>query len=942
MRGLRVVWGLAALAALLVLACFAASRPLVGGFLRATLESRGIDGGDLRIAHLSGNRLIIEDFGDRNQGLYVARIEVSYDWRALIDDGSVHDIAISDAYLRAEVSEDGALLIPALDSADGGGEGGDGFSFETLSVDGVGELESAQGNLYTEFKAHLDSTDGGTVELGVQSDQFGYGAILGREVSGALALVLHDDSRVEMDATFQGDITAPAGRARDVRATAAGEFFGWQEWREGERGPLTGSLSVALDHAFLRVAELSGGPAVLQRDEISLLGGPIDSIVATGAAQLSIADERIDIHIDAPITLIADTGAQMKLSEDFDMPLAQLSDGRTDAAFTYSLEGGDISALGHAQIQRDHAGWFIVGLSRVRSFYGDRLSFEHGDASFTLKASGEEIFADVVTSVDIDALKIGRLEVYDAPFSGALSIAVDTGEKSITARIPIDRCAKLSRARIRLKDQQMETRLRDASICPNADAFNKFSWSGAPNSSFHGVLSAAHAQYRLGQTSLVGLPPTLTFQGVYRPTADETTISTTTITGEISGGRYQINDLGLFSRMSGVYEFALNGEDLTMEMQVKNVNVSQPGPSPFFAPMRIAGVAGLAHDKVDFDFTLASGGNVRLGTGTGLHNVSSGRGRSTLTFDKIDFTDGRLQPEQLAPVLRGIIGKTQGAVSADVEFGWRPDTGAGSADNLDASAKFSLHDLTFEGPTRVVNETIGLSGDIAFSALWPLTTDGVQGIGVAGVDLDALQLNQGQIEFELPGDDSLVIEKAEFPWFDGTLGVYAARASFSGAQANIPLRIEGVNLEDILEFVDVDGLTGEGILSGALPMIVVDGRARIENGVLSSQGGGSVRYTGAATEEVARNNEQSGVAFDILRNLEFDDLGVTIDGPLDGRINFQMRFDGRGDVTLNKQDVRVPVVYRINLDAALLELFNQANLTRRLELQVREAINESP
>ena len=148
MRGLRVVWGLAALGAVLLVACFAARGPVVGGLLRGTLESRGIDAGALRIAHLSGSRIVIEDFGERAQGLHIARIEVSYDWRALIDDRRVQDIAVTDAFLRAEVSEDGALLIPALGSLRGGGSGGDGFAFESLLIDGTGELVSAQGNLH--------------------------------------------------------------------------------------------------------------------------------------------------------------------------------------------------------------------------------------------------------------------------------------------------------------------------------------------------------------------------------------------------------------------------------------------------------------------------------------------------------------------------------------------------------------------------------------------------------------------------------------------------------------------------------------------------------------------------------------------------------------------------------------------------------------------------
>ena len=41
---------------------------------------------------------------------------------------------------------------------------------------------------------------------------------------------------------------------------------------------------------------------------------------------------------------------------------------------------------------------------------------------------------------------------------------------------------------------------------------------------------------------------------------------------------------------------------------------------------------------------------------------------------------------------------------------------------------------------------------------------------------------------------------------------------------------------------------------------------------------------------------------------------------------------------MNNQDVRVPVTYNINLDAALLELLNQANLTRDIQLQFERGL----
>ena len=212
---------------------------------------------------------------------------------------------------------------------------------------------------------------------------------------------------------------------------------------------------------------------------------------------------------------------------------------------------------------------------------------------------------------------------------------------------------------------------------------------------------------------------------------------------------------------------------------------------------------------------------------------------------------------------------------------------------------------------------------------------------VDAVDLDALQLESGEIVFDLPGDDTVRLVRAAFPWFGGTIGAYDATASFAGGEAVVPLRVDRMDLKQALDYVEVDGLSGEGVLSGVLPLAVEGGRARIENGVLQSDGPGVLRYESDATEGAAAAGDQAQIAFDLLRDLRYESLGVSVAGPLDGRLDFQMRFEGTGAVDMNRQNVRVPVTYNINLDAALLELLNQANLSRNVQLQINRALQEA-
>ena len=206
---------------------------------------------------------------------------------------------------------------------------------------------------------------------------------------------------------------------------------------------------------------------------------------------------------------------------------------------------------------------------------------------------------------------------------------------------------------------------------------------------------------------------------------------------------------------------------------------------------------------------------------------------------------------------KAFIGETVGFATGESIFKW-------NANKISSGAKLQLENMTFLGPTRVVTGTLGLNGIIQFTELFPATTDGFQSIAVEGVDFGALQLNDGDIKFNLPGDETLRVQSAEFPWFGGALGVYDATMSLSGKQSVAPLRANNIDLAKILEFADIKGLSGEGVLSGVLPLIVEDGRARIENGVLKSETPGALRYVGGAGEAAAGAGDQAKVAFRTL------------------------------------------------------------------------------
>ena len=930
MRAGRILLIILGSIAVLASALYLLRLPAAGFAVRSVMASRGLEQPSARVSALNHNRIVIEDLSAAapdGKGFEFDRIEARFNLVKALSDRRVEIIEIDDGVLRVTYSEDGGVQIRGLENFIAGEPGP--LPFDSLTINSRVAVETPKGVAAGTVDADFTASTGGRTEIVIAADKVGVDALSFRNVSSTIQIALKDDGFFSIFGNVETDaIETGAGIVRDAVFELSGDGSSWRDILAGNRDAVTAKGSFAIANADTLIADNPRAERLMQRRGVLLFGGPMSRLRLSGDIAFEYGPDGVAAMFgNMPLALRADTGAELVLAEQFDTPLVEKVDGGAALAFAYSIKGGDIEAVGSVNIETAGEGWYAFAPVRVREYESKALTFRNASASIQINGEGSEIEAELATTIDLRAATIGRFSVIDTPFATKFLVNADLNEKIIDISIPDDQCIGLERARVSIAQQDMDASLQNAKLCVDDRPLNRTRWNGAVLSEFNANLKAERARYRLGQTRLVGQPPQLELNGEYRP-AERTTV----VGGNLRGGAFVLNETLRLTGASGAFELALKAASLSASTKIHDVEITQNMKTPLVAPVLADFTANLSDRKINFAYDLRSQDGIALGSGAGEHAIVSGRGRSRLTFDGLEFKTDGLQPDKLAPVLKGIIGATVGRANGNATFAWMPG-------NTSSSADLTFEDITFEGPTRVVNSTRNLNGNIVFSNLWPATTDGAQKISVEGVDLDALQLNQGSIEFDLPGDETLRINEATFPWFGGVLGVYSANASIAGDQAVAPLRAEKIDLKEILEFVDVEGLSGEGILSGTLPLVVENGRARIENGVLKSDSPGAIRYRGQAAKKASdAGGEQTKIAFDILRNLEYDSLGVSINGPLDGRLEFELKFEGRGDVALNNQRVRVPVIYRINLDAALLELFNQANLSRNIQLQVERAI----
>lgn len=934
MRGFwRIILGLALVVALLAGAAWFFRAPLAGAALRWALASAGIENPVLRVEDVSLQKLALKDIAagpnTQDPDIAISSVEASFNWLDLLRARRLEKIVVGDGALTLRIAPDGSARLAGMTLKSGGAaRSGGGFPFDALVIEHLAlTVVAPEGLASGRVSGGFEPEAGGAFNVAVETALIAANGLRAENAQFDGVVDFGAEGSTKISGEIAGDFAAPQLAARRVALSLDGEGGAWRDALAGNIGALTGRAAIRLASAELAVADSAAlGWLRLWRapDEAA-----IGALSLAGGLEASLADGRLTVGSSGgePLQARSDRGDIVAITPLDGAPFYAATAESERLAAAANLSGaahaGDGSLVAERRVGED---WrFEASLAFAREKF-PAVAFGATRISAAGGAANGVIDADAVVSTLVENARIGRLNISDAAIGSTLRIRTDLKAKTLETSNHDGTCIDIKRARVTFEGQDSEMRLADARYCRAGAPLIVARWGDEPGGDFAGVLTARDSSLRFVRTRFVGPPPAVDFTASYLAGRQLTEIA-----GAFSGGRVILNDALVGSDVNGRFTFTLDRDDMAGEAELDSVRVVQNRKLLFVAPVLAAGTARLADQTISFDYTASTLRGAPLGSGAGAHDIRSGRGATDFHSGDLVFAPDGLQPASLVLALTGIISDAEGAASGDVHAEWGP-----KPEDFKTSGSFALDNVSFVGPGRAISRTGGVSGELNLTNLFPLKSDGPQSLEIKLLNLDSLIMENGVAEFELPGDDTLHIYRAEFPWYGGHIGAHETVASLSGERATVMLAAENVDLGALLGLAKVDGLSGEGRLSGALPVVFEEGRARIIDGRLKSVGPGAIRYVGAASDSAAASGAGAQVAFSILRDLRFSELEVTINGYLDGRINFVGRFVGTGEVAYNKAKGQLPVRYRITLDAALLELLKLAKTTQDVRLQIEE------
>ncbi len=366
-------------------------------------------------------------------------------------------------------------------------------------------------------------------------------------------------------------------------------------------------------------------------------------------------------------------------------------------------------------------------------------------------------------------------------------------------------------------------------------------------------------------------------------------------------------------------------EDGAVDGDVRAARVSARAGGP---PLEVDAYLRGPPEALSFrSVTAALGGGLAL-RASGVANAPAGAAEVAFALD---------------PLVLGIPGaRVVDLVPAAAEFGVQAHgqieaRGRGSVapGAIDMRIEAALRDV---GITTEAATLEGLNGALVLHGPDPLVTDGEQLISIAQADV-GVPLRNGLVRFSLLPDNVLDVTSATFRMLGGEIRAGLTVTLGDALSADLVLVALSLDLGQILARVDLEGLSGSGTLSGAIPLRIRGDDIQVLDAVLlGDPEGGRIRYQPSAEAgAVAKSQADTlGLAVDALRDLHWTSLEVKLSGDARGPMVAHVHVRGSNP---EFQDGRA-VQLNLNVDARMSDLVRAGTASYRVPEVIEEKLRE--
>ncbi|HEY4165102.1 MAG TPA: YdbH domain-containing protein [Dongiaceae bacterium] len=319
------------------------------------------------------------------------------------------------------------------------------------------------------------------------------------------------------------------------------------------------------------------------------------------------------------------------------------------------------------------------------------------------------------------------------------------------------------------------------------------------------------------------------------------------------------------------------------------------------------GKANLDGTKLDFSSKLTATGNKATLTAKGNYNLTSGAGKVDLEIPALTFAPGGLQPRDLVPSLATMTQDVAGTMALKGPI-------ILDKNGITSQVELNLQDLTGKfGPIALRN----LNSVIEIDRPWPLTTAADQVVSVELADV-GLPLTNGVVHFKVDNGADLALADSHLEMMGGHVTLDPVTLHLGAPAQQIRLNVDRISLVNLFQLFSVSGLTGEGNLSGTIPVTLFPAGLAIDHAKLEAQEPGKLSYDASKGPAALSNTADSvKMALSALSDFRYDKLSIDLNRAATGDTDLGLHVSGRNPSFYNGYPVEFNLSVTGRLDEAL-------------------------
>lgn len=206
-----------------------------------------------------------------------------------------------------------------------------------------------------------------------------------------------------------------------------------------------------------------------------------------------------------------------------------------------------------------------------------------------------------------------------------------------------------------------------------------------------------------------------------------------------------------------------------------------------------------------------------------------------------------------------------------------------------------------------------------------------------GIALGPLQLQASyQASLQRPMAGNLSHQRAELGILGGSLRLEPATWALDRPSQLLPLKLSGLDLQELFRVYPAEGLEGNGLLDGTLPLRLGDAIS-VEQGLIEARApGGRLRFHSPRIRAMGQANPGMKLVTDALEDFHYDLLSSSLDYDSSGTLRLGMRLHGQNPAIEQGR----PIHFTINLEEDIPTLLASLQLTDKVSDIIQQRIQQ--